>query len=89
MDFWTFVLIVVIIGATKDILKKVFQGSGADKAGKSVAREIDYLKQRLDDIEKRLQAVETIVVDEDYHLNMKFKKAFQEKTVCDRGSVRL
>jgi len=75
MDFWTFVIILVIIGMFKDILKKSIKNSGTNKKEKPLVQEIDSLEQHLHEIEKRLQAIETIVVDEEYYLNMKFKKA--------------
>ena len=89
MDFLTFILILVIIGAFKDVIKIRYQRSYSDKSGKVIYQEIDDLKQRLYDlenslgikgIEKRLQALETIVVDSDYQLSMKFKRELEEKT---------
>ena len=86
MDIFTFIIILVIIGAFKDVIKKRYQTSHFDAAGKAVEQEINDLKQRIfvlennpevKRIEKRLQAIETIVVDSDYQLRMKFKKAFK------------
>lgn len=86
MDLWTFIIILVIIGAFKDVYKRKYQKPQTNKAGKVFNQEIDDLKQRINELEKnsgkeidkRLQALETIVVDSDYQLNMKFKKAFKE-----------
>jgi hypothetical protein len=93
MDLWTFIIILVIIGAFKEVFIKKYHGPLTNKAGKVIKLEIDDLKQRiyvLEDqtdikkLEKRLQAIETIVVDSDYQLNMKFKKAFKEdREFCD------
>ena len=88
MDFWTFVIILVIIGAFKDVIKQKYHGPHSDKMGKTIDQEIDDLKQRIynlenhpdvERIEKRVQAIETIVVDSDYQLNMKFKRELEEK----------
>jgi hypothetical protein len=87
MDFWTFIIILMIIGAFKDVIKKKYQASHSDKTGKAIEQEINDLKQRIyklenhssiKRIEKRLKALETIVVDSEYQLNMKFKNAFKE-----------
>lgn len=51
-------------------------------------KEIDDLKQPVNElekfsqkgIEKRLQTIETIVVDDDYHLTMKFKKLLEDNS---------
>ena len=73
------------------IIKKI-EGEGiaiVSESEKHIYQEIDDLKQRLYDlenslgikgIEKRLQALETIVVDSDYQLSMKFKRELEEKT---------
>ena len=88
MDLWTFIIILVIIGAFKDVIKRKYQESHSDKTGNAIDQEIDDLKQRIhklenqlsiENIEKRLQAIETIVVDNDYQLNMKFKRELEEK----------
>ena len=86
MDLWAFIIILVIIGAFKDVLKKKYQGSRTDKAEQVIDQEIDDLKKRIYElenqsstkgIEKRLQTIETIVVDSDYQLNMKFKRELE------------
>ncbi len=86
MDIFTFIIILVIIGAFKDVIKKRYQTSHFDVAGKAVEQEINDLRQRIFElenhpevkrIEKRLQTLESIVVDSDYQLRMKFKKAFK------------
>ena len=85
MNLWTFFCVIIIIGVTGDALKKAFQGSRSGRdAGiesqkiKELARRISELENRtnFNEIEKRLQALESIVVDEDYVLDRKFKKAF-------------
>ena len=85
MDLWTFIIIIVLICAFKDVIKKKSRVSGFDKIETDIEQAIYDLKKRLyelemqsgcKDIEKRLQALETIIVDSDYNLNMKFKKAF-------------
>ena len=88
MDFWTFVGIIVIISVTGDALRKAFTGFQFRKASEVSKREIEDLKRRMaelenqagkKEIEKRLQAVETIVVDGSYALNMEIKKALEGK----------
>jgi hypothetical protein len=83
MSFWTFVGIIIIIGAIGDALKKAFQGSQFKKANEDInekvvelTRRINELESRTDykEIEKRLQALEAIVVDDEYILNTKFKR---------------
>ena len=85
MNLWTFICIIVIIGIAGDAFKKAAEGSRSRKdneAGeqkiKELTRRINELENRSDlhEIEKRLQALESIVVDDDYMLDMKFKKAF-------------
>lgn len=92
MDLWTFIIILVIIGAFKGVYKRKYQGQQTDKSGTVINQEIDDLKQRINElekssekeIEKRLQAIETIVVDSEYQLKRKFKKAFKEdRESCD------
>lgn len=86
MNFFTFVILIVIITVSGDILKKAFKGSQTDNARKTTNKETEELKLRLDEldsymkhqIEKRLQAIETIVVDSEYNLEMKFKKVIGE-----------
>ena len=88
MDLWTFIIILVIIGAFKDVIKRKYHGPHSDKTGNAIDQEIDDLRQRIYNlenhpdmkrIEKRLQAIETIVVDSDYQLKMKFKRELEEK----------
>ena len=87
MNLWTFLCVIIIIGVTGDALKKAFQGSRTRKDGgiesqkiKDLTRRINELENRTDskEIDKRLQALESIVVDEDYILDRKFKKAFDK-----------
>lgn len=40
-------------------------------------------------IEKKLQAIETIVVDSDYHLTMKFKELLEDDRNEDRYLFKL
>lgn len=83
MSFWTFVGVIIIIGAIGDAFKKAFQGSQFKKANEDInekivelMRRINELESRTDykEIEKRLQALEAIVVDDEYILNTKFKQ---------------
>ena len=85
MNLWTFICIIVIIGVAGDAFKKVSKGSRSRKDNeadkqklKELTLRINKLENRSDikEIEKRLQALESIVVDDDYMLDMKFKKAF-------------
>lgn len=85
MNLWTFFCIIIIIGVTGEALKKAFQGSQSRKESESDRQVIKELTRRISElenredikkIEKRLQALESIVVDEDYELDRKFKKAF-------------
>ncbi len=89
MDLLTFIIIIVIICTLKDLIKRKHHEPHSDKSGKNIYQEIDDLKQRLYDlenspgikrIEKRLQALETIVVDSDYQLSMKFKRELEGET---------
>ena len=85
MDFWTFITIIVIIVISGNVRKKADIALQADKVRETTEKEIDDLKQRVNKlekfskkgVEKRLQAIETIVVDSDYQLNMKFKKMIE------------
>ena len=85
MNLWTFFCIIVIIGVAGDALKKIFQGGQSGKRNvtdrqkiNELTRRVNELENRTDikEIEKRLQSLESIVVDEDYILDRKFKKAF-------------
>ena len=89
MDIWTFIIILVVIGTFKDVIKIKYQRSNSDKTTKTYEQEIHDLKKRIcsiekrhdiEKIEKRLQALETIVVDSDYQLDMKFKRELEDKT---------
>ncbi|MGD9161141.1 MAG: hypothetical protein PVG39_22175 [Desulfobacteraceae bacterium] len=51
MDFWTFVIILVIICAFKDVLKRKYQTSRSVVAGKGIDQEICDLKQRIEELE--------------------------------------
>ena len=85
MAFWTFVILIVIIIVAGDVVKKALKVSQANNAGKTIDKEIEELKVRIDKldnhtkrrIEKRLQAIETIVVDSEYNLEMKFKRMIE------------
>ena len=91
MDFWTFITIVVIVVILGNVKNKADIGLQADKVREAVKKEIDDLKQRVNDlekfskkgIEKRLQAIETIVVDNDYQLTMKFKELLDDDSNKD------
>ena len=87
MSFWTFVGIIIIINIIGDVLKKALQGNRFKKANEITNRRIEALLRRIDElesladirgIEKRLQALEAIVVDDEYILNRKFKRAMGE-----------
>ena len=89
MNLFTVVVLIVIIIVAGDLVKKSFKGSQTDNAEKTTDKEIEGLKFRLDEldkytkhkIEKRLQAIETIVVDSEYNLEMKFKREIEGETV--------
>ena len=92
MDFWTFSTIVVIVVVLGNIRNNAAIGKNADKESAVMKKEIDDLKQRVNEfekfskkgIEKRLQAIESIVVDSDYHLTMKFKELLEADNSEDR-----
>ena len=87
MHFFSFVALIVIIIVAGDVIKKAFKESQNNNAGKTTDKEIEELKLRLDEldeytkhkIEKRLQAIETIVVDREYNLEMKFKRVIGDQ----------
>lgn len=89
MNFFTFVILIVIITVLGDILKKAFKGSQTDNEGKTTDTEKEELEARIDELEsymkhqidKRLQAIETIVVDSEFNLEMKFKREIEEDYV--------
>ena len=91
MDFWTFITIVVIIVILGNVRNKADIDLKATKVREATKKEIDDLKQRVKElerfskkgIEKRLQAIETIVVDSDYHLTMKFKELLDDDNSKD------
>lgn len=95
MNFFTFVILIVIITVLGDILKKAFKGPQTDNAGKTTDNEIEELKARIDELEsdmkhqidKRLQAIETIVVDSEFNLEMKFKREIEEDYVRGKSSL--
>ena len=82
MTIWTFVILIVIITVAGDVIKKALEESQSSNVGKTNDKEIEELKLRIDEldsymkhkIERRLQAIETIVVDREYNLEMKFKR---------------
>jgi hypothetical protein len=85
MNFWTLICIIIIIGVAGDALKKAFRGSAHCKDPGIDMQTIDELTRRINELEERkglkeieirLQALESIMVDGDYVLDMKFKKAF-------------
>ena len=94
MHFLTFVTLIVIIIVAGDVLKKSLKGSQTNNAGKTTDKEIEELKLRIDEldnytkhkIERRLQAIETIVVDSEYNLEMKFKEILEDDNNEDRYS---
>jgi hypothetical protein len=87
MNFWTFAILVVIIIGVGDFVKKSLKGSQTNNEGKTTDEKIEELRSRLDDlendmkhkIEKRLQAIESIVVDSEYNLEMKFKRVIGDE----------
>ena len=91
MDFWTFITIVVIVVILGNVKNKADMELHANKVREAAKKEIDDLKQRVNDlekfskkgIEKRLQAIETIVVDNDYQLTMKFKELLDDDSNKD------
>ncbi len=85
MDLWTFIIIIVLINMVKDIIIKKNQNKKFNNTENHLVQEIDDLKQRIEELEKlsttagmekRIQALETIVTDGDYCLEKKFRKAF-------------
>ena len=85
MSIWTLICIIIIISVSGDALRKVFQGLQIKKSNELTAKKINDLLRRIDElenqsgihgIERRLQALEAIVVDDEYILKNKFKKAF-------------
>ena len=82
MDLWTFVILIVIIIVAGDVVKNALKGSQANNPEKNTGKEIEKIKLRIDEldryikyrIEQRLQAIETIVVDSEYNLDIKFKR---------------
>lgn len=87
MSFWTFVGIIIIISVIGDVLKKTLQGTRFKKENEITNQRIEVLIRRIDElesladmrgIEKRIQALEAIVVDDDYILNRKFNRAMGE-----------
>ena len=71
MTIWIFVALILVIIVSGDVVKKALKGSQSNNAGDTTDKEIEELKSRMDEldnymknkIEKRLQAIETIVVD--------------------------
>ena len=84
MNFITFIFIIIIIGVTGDAVKKALQGYNSGKTEKEESQQIVELTRRINELEKRtdtkslekrLQALEAIVVDEEFTLNRKFRRA--------------
>ena len=81
MDCWTSITIIAIVVVLGSISYKAATALQAKKS-----KEIDDLKQRLNElektsnkrIEKRVRALESIVVDGDYLLSMKFKELMED-----------
>ena len=82
MDFWTFAILIVIIIVAGDVVKKTLYSYQVNTSEKSTDKKIEKIKVQMDEldnytkyrIEKRLQAIETIVVSSEYNLDMKFKR---------------
>ena len=95
MDFWTFITIIVIIVIFGNARNKAYIELQVNKMRENTRKEIEDLRQRVNEleklpekgIEKRLQAIETIVVDSDYHLTMKFKELIQEDDWEESGKT--
>ena len=85
MDFRAFVILIIIIIVAGDVLKKAAHAFQVNTSEKKTEKEIEKLKVYMDEldnytkhrIEKRLQAIETIVVDSEYNLEMKFKRMIE------------
>ena len=81
MDCWTSITIIAIVVVLGSI-----SYSAATLLQAKKSKEIDDLKQRVDELEKnankriskRVQALESIIVDGDYHLSMKFKELMED-----------
>ncbi|MGD9158662.1 MAG: hypothetical protein PVG39_09665 [Desulfobacteraceae bacterium] len=97
MDFWTFIAIVVFSVILSNVRNKVDIALQVNKVREATKKEIDDLNQRVNElekrpkkgIEKRLQAIETIVVDDDYHLTMKFKELLNDENNENRNLYNL
>lgn len=84
MSIWTLICIIIIISVSGSALRKAFQGLQIKKANELSAEKINDLLRRIDElenqsgihgIERRLQALEAIVVDDEYILKKKFREA--------------
>ena len=51
MNIWTFICIIIIIGATGDALKKAFHGSSSRKDSRADRLKIEELIQRIEELE--------------------------------------
>ena len=77
----------MIIVVSGDVIKKYFTRFQANREKYAAKKEIHNLKRRVMEleiynkrkIEKRLQAIETIVVDREYDLRVKFEEVLDEK----------
>jgi len=86
MDFWTFIILIVIIIVARDVVKKALYSYQVNASEKSTDKKIEKIKVQMDEldnytkyrIEKRLQAIETIVVSNEYNLDMKFKRLIDD-----------
>ena len=82
MDFWTFAILIVIIIVAGDVVKKALHSSQGNASERITDKKIEKIQVQMDEldnytkyrIEKRLQTIETIVVSNEYNLEMKFKR---------------
>ena len=87
VDFFTFITMNVIIVVSGGVIKNYFTYFQPNRDRSKKIKDINMLKKQIEelkkypvrDIEKRLQTIESIVVDQEYNLIMKFKKIQEEK----------
>ncbi len=87
MDFWTSITVIVVIIVSCDVVKKLSKSLLVSEVSEIYKKEIEALKSRVNElenytgqkIEKRLQAIESIVVDPERDLQVKFDKVVDEK----------
>ena len=51
MDFWTFIILIVIIIVAGDVVKKALKRSHASISGSTPDKEIEIIKVRIDELD--------------------------------------